>query len=143
LRMVLAGGFLLMSIIAFKNPASAWLDSRLDPFWLTKLLGVHSGRWFDNLFSPGLYQARIILEIILGCLLLLNSLLLFLKKTRAGIVLGFGQLLVYLGTVNMLLFYFEQFSTIILVVYQYALLIGIIYYRTRFSSPDPPTKEAF
>jgi hypothetical protein len=32
------------------------------------------------------------------------------------------------------LFYFEQFSTIILVLYQLILLLGLIYYRTRFTS---------
>ena len=76
-----------------------------------------------------------ILEVVLGSVLLLNSIFLFLKKTRISISLGFWVLIFYLATIDVLLFYFEQFSTIIFVIYQFLLLVGLIYYRSRFQ-PD-------
>lgn len=136
LRLALAIGFVIMSFVAFKNPASALLSSRFPSFWGSTFIGAHSGRWYGSESAPELYQARVILEVVLGSLLLLNSIFLFLKKTRIGISLGFVILLFYLATIDILLFYFEQFSTIIFVIYQFLLLVGLIYYRGRFQSED-------
>lgn len=139
LRFALAIGFFVMALIAFKDPAEAFLSSHspaLLDSWL-KFLGAHSGRSFGSELSATLYQARVIMEVILGSLILLVSLLLYRRRLRAGIPLGITVLLVYLGTINMFLFYFEQFSTILLVLYQFVLLMGLIYYRTRFPlKPD-------
>jgi hypothetical protein len=134
LRITLASGFLVMALIAFKNPTGALLGSRLPSFINSWLIGLHSGRWIDSESAAVLYQIRVILEIVLGFSLLMVSLFLFFRRQRIGILLGFVSLLVYLGTINMFLFYFEQFSTILLVLYQFILLLGLMYYRARFPS---------
>ena len=134
LRVSLAIGFLIMSIVAFKNPLGAFLNSRFPSFWGSKLIGTQLGRWYGSETAPDLYQLRVILEIALGFLLLADSLFLFYKKRRIGIPLGFGILLFYLAAIDILLFYFEQFSTLIFVIFQCLLLIGLMYYRTRFAS---------
>jgi hypothetical protein len=134
LRLSLAIGFVIMALIAFKNPAGAILAPYLPPSWGPIIIGTHSGRWFGSESAPGLYQARVTLEVVLGSLLLSNSILLFLRKTRIGIPIGIGVLLFYLAVIDILLFYFEQFSTIMFVTYQFLLLMGLIYYRSRFQS---------
>jgi len=134
LRFTLAVGFLVMAAIAFKNPAYALLSTRFPVLVETLITGIHSGRSYGIETAPGLYQARVIMEITLGCALFVVSLLLFFKKPRIGVPLGFGLLLLYLATIDTLLFYFEQFSTILLVLYQLLLSLGLIYYRTRFTT---------
>jgi hypothetical protein len=132
LRLILAIGLLLMAVMAVKNPASDLMNSHLPTFWGSLVFGAHSGRWLGSEIAPGLYQARVALEIALGSLLFVNSLLLFYKKARLGIPLGFGILIFYLTAIDPLLFYFEQFSSIFFVGFQYLLLTGLIYYRTHF-----------
>ncbi|OGO41366.1 MAG: hypothetical protein A2W36_01185 [Chloroflexi bacterium RBG_16_58_14] len=132
LRLGLAIGFMIMAVMAFKNPASGLLESHLPGFWGSFLFGVHSGRWLGSESAPGLYQARVTLEVVLGILLFVTGLLLFYKQARLAVPLGFGLLIFYLATIDMLLFFFEQFSTITFVIFQYLLLIGVIYYRSRF-----------
>ena len=141
LRLILAVAFLLMAVIAFKNPASDLLNSRLPDFWGSSLFSAHSGRWLASESAPGFYQARVTLEIVLGCLLLMNSLLLFYKKTRLGIPLGFGIMILHITAINTLLFYFEQFSTIGYVFFQFLLLTGLIYYRTHFLNGNKQASE--
>ena len=134
LRILMAVGFLVMAAIAFKNPINFLLGHYLPPFLQALVIDIHSGRWYGGETSPGLYQARLGMEIILGCLLVISALLLFFKRPRYGIPLAFGTLMLYIVAVNVLLFYFEQFSTIIFVFYQFLLLLGLIYYRTHFTA---------
>lgn len=132
LRLSLAIGFFLMALIALKNPANDLLNPHLPEFLDSLFFGVHSGRWYGSESAPALYLARIALEITLGILLFITALLLTFKHKRIAVPLGFGLLIIYLATIDTLLFYFEQFSTIAFVIFQYLLLFGLIYYRTRF-----------
>ena len=68
----------------------------------------------------------------MGSLLFGTSLLLFFKQARYAIPLGFGLMIFYIATITTLLFYFEQFSTISFVLFQYLLLFGLVIYRKRF-----------
>jgi hypothetical protein len=132
LRLLMAFAFILMAIVSVKNPVGELLSSRLPEFWASSLFATHSGRWFGVESAPGLYQTRIVMEIVIGVLLFAEALLLSFKKTRLAIPLGFGILIFYLTAIDPLLFFFEQFSTIIYVSFQYLLLAGLIYYRAHF-----------
>ena len=56
-------------------------------------------------------------------------------KEDTGIKLGIFGLLFSLTVVNLLVFYFDQFSTIILAIVQFNLLLGLFRYRKRFIFP--------
>ena len=132
LRLGLAIGLLVMALVAFKNPVTELLGEKFPNFLGSSFFSAQYGQHYDSQAAPGLYQARLILEIILGALLILASVLLFYKKTRLGIPLAFGIVLLYLSTISVLLFYFEQFSTIAFVSFQFLLLLGLVIYRNRF-----------
>ena len=134
LRAGLAVGFLLMALIAVENLAGDLLSARLPGSWFTLLLESRAGSDLNIQLAPGLYQTRVVLEAAIGCLLLANSVLLLARKTRLAIPLGFGILIFYLTAIDPLLFYFEQFSTILFVLFQFLLLSGLIQYRRRFLS---------
>jgi hypothetical protein len=59
-----------------------------------------------------------------------------IRGRRKGAEISFIALLVYLTMVDLLLFYYYQFSTIITAILQFVLLLGVIYYRDRFLSVD-------
>lgn len=77
-------------------------------------------------------SGRVALEGVVGMLLLVAAGLLIGGRERVGLGLGYLGLLLSLTTVNLLVFYFDQFSTIILAMTQFVVLLGVLYYRRRF-----------
>lgn len=73
---------------------------------------------------------------MVGLLLLLSATLLIGGREARGITLGYFALLFSLAGVNLLVFYFEQFSTILKAVVQFALLMGLLHTRRRVDSRD-------
>jgi len=80
------------------------------------------------------FATRLVLEGIVGISLLAGSILITIKQVRRGMNLGYYSLLISLTAVNLLLFYFDQFSTIIIALLQFAVLIGVIYYRKGYAA---------
>jgi len=73
-------------------------------------------------------------------LLLLSSAgLLLAARKNAGALLGCLALLYDLVTVDVTVFYFEQFSTLIMVAVQFLMILGLLYYRRRFLLGAAPT----
>jgi hypothetical protein len=72
---------------------------------------------------------RIGLEWVLGALLLTAALLLMLRRERTAIDLGVVTLTLLLTTVDLLVFYFDQFSAVTAALAQYALLALLLAYR--------------
>jgi hypothetical protein len=79
------------------------------------------------------FIARLILEGGVGITLISGSFLILAKQVRWGMTIGYYGLLLSLTTVDLLLFYFNQFSTIIIALLQFAVLMGMIYYRRNYS----------
>ena len=87
----------------------------------------------------GLYWfvARLLLEGIVGIALLAGGVLITAKHVRQGVNLGYYSLLLSLTSVNLLLFYFDQFSTIVIALLQFIVLMGMIYYRKGYTVDAP------
>ena len=82
--------------------------------------------------GAALFSLQVVLEGVVGVLILAGAVLTLLDRDRLGTTLAFVGLLLSLVVVNLLTFYFEQFSTIIAAIVQFVLLIGVIRYRQRF-----------
>ncbi len=131
LRLILVCGLTGIGLLSLKNPASALLAPVLPPGTIDFLLNLHVGRHVD-VSSIGVWPSiRIWLEVIVGILLLTSATLLALKRKRVGAATGYLGLLISLTTVDILLFYFEQFSTIITTSIQLLLFGGLMIYRRR------------
>jgi len=74
---------------------------------------------------------HLVLDGAVGLALALSAVLLFVERDRWGLELGSVALLVSLLVLNVVLFYIEQFSTIITAVYQYVTLQGLYYYQRK------------
>jgi hypothetical protein len=81
---------------------------------------------------------------LLGVVLIASGVFLMRGRERQGLRGGYFSLLVYLTMVDLLLFYYYQFSTIITAIIQFAILMALLYYRERFApgfvstAADPP-----
>ena len=132
LSWLLGAGMLFLSLFTLKNPVQAWLGQVIPGSAFMAFLDAHAGRQIASADAPALYNTRLILEIVIGLLLFISVALLAARKKQLAINLGYFCLLVSLTVLDMLLFYFEQFSTIFIVMVQFVVLLGVIYYRQRF-----------
>lgn len=105
-----------------RNPVE--LQNFLDQLISNNLINSVSGlTWFE---------ARVILEGSFGLLACIAAALIILKAEKTGVWMGLVSLLISLTVVNLLVFYFEQFSTIIVTALQFVLLILLMRYKQRF-----------
>jgi len=81
------------------------------------------------------YLIQMVLEGLSGALLLAGAVLITLRRDEIGTRLGYYGLLLTLTTVNLLVFYFDQFGTIARALAQFGLLLGVLSYRRRFAIP--------
>lgn len=98
------------------------------------LLGAGDERSANMLF---LYLARVGLEGLVGLLWLAGALLLLVRRDYLGVTVGYFGLLIALTVLNLLVFYFDQFSAIITATIQFLLLMGLILYRQHHLAPLP------
>ncbi|HCS39738.1 MAG TPA: hypothetical protein DIW44_09170 [Anaerolineaceae bacterium] len=78
------------------------------------------------------FETRVLMEGSLALVILAAAMLIIFKKEKLGTWLGMTSLIVAITMVNLLVFYFEQFSTILLAAFQFLVLILIMRYRKRF-----------
>jgi len=81
-----------------------------------------------------LLLARVVLGGVVGTLLMLGAALLVLGRIRAGLACGYFGLLLSLTTLNLLVFYFDQFGAVGTALLDFAALIGLVRYRHRHSA---------
>jgi hypothetical protein len=139
---MLIGGLVALGLLAladFSDLLLALGDSIRLERMIGVLLEVGSVSSSTGVFW---FAARVTVEGMVGLLLLLSGLMLLLGMQRPGINLGVIALLLSLAGVDVLVFYFEQFSTILTAAVQFLLLLGLLRYRRRAaripSSPKLP-----
>lgn len=132
LRWFLEAGLLLSCLLAFKNPVQVWLERIIPGSPLVSFLNAHFGREITSLDAPLLFNVRLGLEIMVGVVFLVAVILLFSGKKSFAIQIGFFSLLVSLAVLDLLLFYFEQFSSVLIVAFHLIVLFGVMDYRRKF-----------
>ena len=125
-------GMVLLGLLNLKNILQALLERTLPGSVLVVYLQAHAGRQISASEAPGLFTIRIGLEVLVGVCIWVSAGLLAAGKKRLAATLGYFSLLVSLVGLDMLLFYFEQFSTVGIVLLQFVVLFGVIYYRNHY-----------
>jgi len=135
LEAVLAGGLFALGLIAIINMIRA-LPIGPEPASLEQILIrlINEGQ-VRSINGLNWFAARLALETSVGLMLLASCSLFMLGKDRAAAAVAYLGLLLSLTTVDLLLFYFDQFSTIITACIQFSLFIGVIHYRRTFLNP--------
>lgn len=135
LRVIIILGLSLTGIIALTQ-WGIFLKSNIGPASFQQTL-VDTTSPNATTAPAGIYWfiARVVLEGGVGILLLTGSVLITLKQVRRGMTTGYYGLLLSLTTVDLLLFYINQFQTILIAILQFMVLMGLIYYRK--GNPKP------
>jgi len=131
-KAVLTGGLFALGVSAlWRMTSSLPLSSTAALLERSLAALVYTGRVKN---STGLiwFMARLGLETTVGALLLLAAFLMVFNREKPAISYGIASLLLALTTVNLLVFYFDQFSTILTAAIQFSLLLGLVYYRRRY-----------
>ncbi len=78
------------------------------------------------------FQAKIGLEGTLGFFSILSGIFIFIRKEEIGVNIGIATMLIMMGIANLILFYFDQFSTIVNASIQFLVFMLLIRFRSRF-----------
>lgn len=137
-KAVLAGGLIALGLVAIYKMYLA-LPLGPSPTSLEHIIQqlMSSGQLTGN-GSLAWFSAWLALETSVGLLLIVSGGLLLAGQDNFAVSLGYLGLLLSLTTVNLLVFYFEQFSTILSAIIQFSILLGLGYYRRRYIQPNKP-----
>lgn len=114
----------------------------LDPVYLERMLGLLiAGGKVTNASAMAWFVGRMAMEGAVGLILIGAALLLVIRRERLGIRLAYFGLLVALTITNLLVFYFEQFSTIVTASIQFVLMLGVLRYRRRHIGAEKHAKD--
>jgi len=91
-----------------------------------------SNNLVSNVSGLNWFQAKIGLEGTLGIFSIISGLFIVVRKEHIGINIGIATMLIMMGIANLILFYFDQFSTINNAIIQFFIFLLLIRYRTRF-----------
>jgi hypothetical protein len=135
LRAVLAGGLLALGIYSLMQlfPLLA-IGVTTNPIQSRIFALVHAG----TLTGSGQldwFSAWLVLDGASGILLIVSAIFLTIGQDQRGIQLSYLSLLLSLIVVNLLYFYFDQFSSILNAAIQLLLLWGVLIYRKKFLKP--------
>ncbi len=108
-----------------------------DPLRLERMLGelISVGKVTDA-SAMAWFSGRIAMDGAVGLLLIAAAVFMLFRKESFGLRLAYYGLLVSLTITNLLVFYFEQFSTIITAAIQFILLLVVLRYRRRNLDSD-------
>jgi hypothetical protein len=137
-RAALVGALLGWSLYTLYYPLFILTQSR-DPAELNTILtGLVSQRLVRSHGGMTWFEVHLGLLTAVGLVLFTAAGLLALNKQRRAINLAYVGMLTSLTMVNLLVFYYDQFSAIISAALQLVVLLGILRYRSRFlkSRPD-------
>ncbi|PKO13848.1 MAG: hypothetical protein CVU39_16705 [Chloroflexi bacterium HGW-Chloroflexi-10] len=137
MRMILVISLIAWGIYSIMGPWTL-LSSLENSSSLNNVLEqLFSNRVVRNASGLTIFQARVALEGALGGISLICGILLLFRRESFSIRIGIANLLVTLTIANLLLFYFDQFSTILNASIQFLILVGLIRYQSRFLSKIP------
>jgi hypothetical protein len=130
-------GFLIVGLLVW----AAWAVTSQTVMFLA----THNGEKLEQLVQQFMaaelirnasgmtaFEAQILMEGTMGIITLVAVVLFLLKKDRLATWIGIIDLVITLVVVNLLTFYFDQFSTIAFAAVQFLLLVLLLYYKRKF-----------
>jgi hypothetical protein len=129
LKAVLVGGLGALGLVALVFLAQLLLAVRSPERMERMVADLIATGLVTSSSALSWFSAHVALEGAVGLLLLAAAGLLAAGQDRLGVRLGYFGLLLSLTAVNLLVFYFDQFSTIAPAMIQFGLLLGMLRYR--------------
>ena len=132
MRAILLSGLGVLGIWALHDLVLLLLDTESYTYLIQVLVDQITHGRVTGTTSLAWLTAGIALKAALGLALLVGIGIILAKREKQGLQLLYFVLLLFLTVLNLLEFYFEQFSTIVPAIVQFILLLLLIHYRRRF-----------
>ena len=131
LKSILVGGLVGLGVVQILSMVRlVW--AALDPGYLERMLALLiAGGKVTSTSAMAWFVGRMALEGAVGLVLIGAAVLMVARKESLGLRLAYYGILTSLTITNLLVFYFEQFSTIITAAIQFTLLLGVLRYKRR------------
>ena len=133
MKAILLGGLGVLGIWAFRDLTLLLLDTKSHAYIFQVLIDQITHGRVTGTTSLAWLTATMALKAALGLVLLIGIGIFLAKQEERGLRIVFLVLLLFLTVVDLLEFYFEQFSTIVPATLQLLLLLLVIHYRRRFT----------
>jgi hypothetical protein len=136
--MVLTLGLTAMGLFAASTSTSVLISTLPSTYvQAASTVTTLTNKYIGSFWYTGLQ----VVQGVIGLVLLSAAAWLFRGGERRGLDFALYALLIYLTMVDLLLFYYYQFSTIITAILQFTLLLGIIYYRRKYILGNPMERK--
>ena len=136
LRAILTGGLFALGAIALIDLARLLAGTQAPQLMENRLLvWIETGQ-LDEAGDLIWFISRVGIEAIVGALLIIGAIMLLLGRDRWGATIAYFSLLLSLTVSNLIVFYFDQFSTILPALVQLLLMIGVLRYRTLYLAEE-------
>lgn len=129
LRAMLAGGMFALGIVAISKLINALPMQSTRNSLESVLIHLVTGGQIRGFSGISWFLISTAIEAAVGLVLVISAILLVSGNDRLAVNFGFASLLLALSAVNLLVFYFDQFSTILTALIEFSLLVGLGYYR--------------
>jgi hypothetical protein len=130
----LAETAVVVLLAAFPSADPLVASSLLD--WMQTFFQVD-----PNLSLTFLLTTNLVLETITGLALLAAGGLLLVRRENWATVVGSLALLFSLTAVNLLVFYYDQFSAVVTALFQLLVLLGLEYYQEKWVEPEKTSRQ--
>lgn len=105
----------------------------LEPSGLQpELVRLIQSRLLSSQLGINVFEARLALQAVVGLCLIAAAVFILVRREKRGLQYGYFGLLLALTTVNLLVFYFDQFSTIYITLIETAIFLALLYYRRKY-----------
>jgi hypothetical protein len=133
-RFILAMSLIVWGIYSIFEPIII-LRAFNDAAFIEKLISdLINQRLVRNASGLNWFEAQVIMEGLIGITSIFSGILILIKRELIGLRIGSILLLLTLTAGNILMFYFDQFSTIANATVQFIIFLMILRYRKRFLS---------
>jgi hypothetical protein len=126
-----AVSLLLLGAYTMIYPFRIFLSTRTPADLVQFIQPLIQSQLVRSTVSMDWFAGRLALEASVGTLLIVSGVLLLVKKLVRGLSLAYFSLLLVFTTVDMLIFYYDQFSTIFFVTIQLIVFIAVTSYQAR------------
>jgi len=141
MRLLLVAALIMWGVFAVFEPL-AILRIFDDPAAMELMIeNLISNNLVRNQSGLNWFQAKIGLEGTLGLFSIISGIFIFLRKENLGVNIGIATMLIMMGVANLILFYFDQFSTIVNASIQFLIFIILVRYKTRFLTKNQNINE--
>ena len=137
-RAALVGGLIAWGIFTLSYTIALLLSMHNPAELSLTLSGLINTRVISNPSGLTWFETRIGLEGSMGVIMIIAAGLFTFRRDRRAFMIAYLGLLLSLTIVNLLLFYYDQFSTISSALIQFIILLALLRYRNRFLKSITP-----